>query len=273
LGLSFDHEATSLARSGTGQEAPNPAEEVVQFRVASMNLRYGVGSRMNLRATLPYLEIASDKVQGEFYQRQNSGFGDLVVSLEYAITTNPQITVEAGLELPTGNIDETDGFGQRICDILALGSGTTDPILGAAIWIPRVGFDRLDVVGSVRHRFSGGQNKYGYQFGDLTVGSAHGSFKISNAIRAGVRAEGFHSQEDSWYGNSVPERGATMVQLGPTASWTLSGAFTVGGYAKTPIYMDLEGAQMVSDWVFGMEITSNLTNLWNGIFQGGEEMP
>ena len=248
-----------------GEEAPNPANEVVSFGTTVMNLRYGVSDRFNLSASLPYLNISSDKFQGAEYSRANNGFGDLVITGQYAVMTSPQLTLEAGLELPTGSVDETDDFGQRICDILSLGSGTVDPVLGMSIWVPKFGTQNLDMVASLRHRFSGGQNKWGYAFGDLTLLTAHWTYKMSTAGRFGVRFEGWHSEGDTWYDNTVPERGASILYVGPTLAWTFSPALTVGGFAKFPTLMQLEGAQMLSPVIFGFEFSSSLTDVFKGI--------
>jgi len=234
-----------------------------------LNLRYGVSEKVNLSATLPYYSIVSSKIQGAPYTRTNRGLGDLVLTAQMAVHTGPQIVLEAGLEVPTGNVDKTDQFGQRICDILSLGSGTWDPILGGSIWIPHVGTKDLDLVAGLRERFSGGKNKWGYQFGSQFDFNAHSSYKVSATTRLGLRVEGYHAGKDTWYGNRVNERGATMVYAGPTVSWLASSSLSVGAFARFPVLMNLEGSQMVAPAVLGLEFSSSLGDVLNGFLGNG----
>jgi hypothetical protein len=268
--MSYEHEETSKARMGTGQEAPNPAQETVNFDTAIFTLRYGLTGRINLVAALPYYSIASDKIQGAPYLRTNQGIGDLLLEAEYAVMTAPHLGVTAGAKLATGNVDKTDEFGQRICDILALGSGTTDLVLGANLWVPHAAIQHLDLVTGLRHRFSSGANKWGYRFGDETDFWAHASYPVWTKVRLGLRFDGYHTQIDTWYGNTVPERGATMLYLGPTASWQAFPNLVVGGFARVPILMELEGAQMVADTILGLEFSANLTSTLDRITGGAE---
>ncbi len=234
---------------------------MINFHTANLSFRYGLAERVNLNATLPWLSIESSKVQGAPYDRVNRGFGDLTTTVELAILTSPQWTVETGFKLATGSEDERDDLGQRIDDILALGSGTTDFVIGSSIWIPLKKVFHLDLMAGVQHRFVGGQNKWGYQFGDQTTFYTHLNRKMFSSGRLGLRAEGYHTSPDEWVGHQVPERGATMLYLGPTASWDLNDALTLGGFARFPVMMNLEGSQMVAPSIVGLEFSSNITSL------------
>lgn len=259
---------TDRALRGNGETAPNPADEIVRFDTVVLSMRYGLTRHINILANIPYLRIQSDKVQGAPYSRLNTGFGDLLVSAEYRIGTSPQFTLEAGVKLATANVDETDEFDQRICDILALGSGTNDLVLGFGVWIPNFVIRKLDLTAGARYRFAGGENKWGYQFGDQVTFSVHGSRPATERLRFGLRMEGYHTQPDTWYGNVVPERGATMVYLGPTMAVNLSELFAVGAYARFPIVMQLEGSQMVAPYAVGIEFTTDLGSLLGRLVPG-----
>jgi hypothetical protein len=269
--MTYEHEQTGDARMGSGETAPNPAQEVVQFDTIFLGLRYGISSRINLVAVLPWYSIQSDKVQGQPYLRTNSGIGDLLLEADFQVLTSPQLSLSAGLEFPTGSVDNTDQYGQRICDILALGSGTTDAVLGANIWVPNAVIKKLDLVAGGRHRFSGGANKWSYRFGAETDFWAHASYALPGKVRLGARFDGFHTESDTWYGNVVPERGATVLYLGPTVAWKALPNVVVGGFAKVPVWMDLVGSQMMAPVVFGFDLTTDLTSGVRRIRGGGEE--
>ncbi|MFQ5511845.1 MAG: hypothetical protein ACE5EO_08350 [Candidatus Krumholzibacteriia bacterium] len=244
---------------GSGADAPNPASEVVDFHTVFLSLRYGLTRRINVSATMPYHSIQSDKIQGAPYSRLNRGFGDLLVTAAYRLGTSPQFTLEAGVKFATGNVDKKDDLGQRICDILALGSGTNDLVIGAGFWMPHVVVHGLDVTAGLRHRFTSGENKWGYRFGDQTLYDLHGSHLVGERTRLGLRFDGYHSGRDTWYGNVVPERGATFVYVGPTVSYKMSDTMTVGGFARFPLVMRLEGSQMVAPLAFGLEFTTDVS--------------
>ena len=271
FGIRYDHEGSDQALRGFGETAPNPAFEIVSFQTVLLSLRYGLTRHINILASIPYQSIRSDKVQGASYSRLNRGWGDLLVTGEYRIGTSPQLTLEAGLKFPTGNIDKTDEFGQRICDILALGSGTTDPVVGVGVWIPHFIMHGLDVNAGVRHRFAVGKNKWGYQYGDQTVFSVHGSRPFADHTRLGIRFEGFHAEPDTWYDNQVPERGATMIWASPTFSINVSEGLALGGYVRFPVWMQLEGAQMVSPVAVGLELNVDATPVIKALVPGGGE--
>ncbi len=260
MSLAYEAEDSDRALRAHGSTAPNPAEEVVDFATTSLGLRYGVSDRLNLTMALPYHQIVSSKVQGEFYTRQNTGIGDLVVTADAMVWSQPQISLELGVKFATGSVDETDQFGQRICDILSLGSGTTDFLVGTNMWVPHfAGLTGLDFNGGLRLRFSGGTNKWGYEFGDQTSFRMHWSYSLTETVRTGMRFNGYHAGKDTWFGNVVPERGATFVYAEPTLSWNVREDFGLGGFVRIPVYMDLVGAQMVAPYTLGFEVTTNLT--------------
>lgn len=243
----------------------------MNFDTTVLSLRYGVSRRVNLTAMVPYLSIVSSKIQGAPYVRTNRGLGDLVVMGEVGVLARPQLSLKAGVKLPTANGDKTDDLGQRIDNILALGSGTTDLVLGSSVWLPNAGVRHLDLVAGFEHRVVGGQDKYGYRFGDQTTFLAHASYPVLGRGRVGLRLEGYRTEQDTWYGRPVPERGATMVALGPTASWSVGAGTSVGAFLRVPVAMDLVGAQMVAPSIFGFEMSANLGEVARSVLPGGGE--
>ncbi len=255
-------------RDSNGALAPNPGNEVVDFTTTSFGLRYGVSNKMNMTLSMPYHTIASSKIQGEYYMRENNGIGDVVLTSEFAVLNSPHLTFEAGVKFGNGSVDRTDAFGQRICDILSLGSGTTDLLLGSNLWVPKVGgVTGLQLTAGVRHRFSSGQNKWGYRYGDQTIFQTHLNYLTAKTLRLGVRVDGYHTNSDAWYEAPVADRGATFVYASPTVSWNLREDMSVGGFVRVPIYMDLVGSQMVASYSVGLQMTANLTPLMNTVLE------
>ncbi len=221
--------------------------------------------KLNLVATLPWYSIDSRKIQGAPYTRLNRGVGDLTVEAELAVLESPQLTLSTGVKFATGSVDNTDEFGQRICDILALGSGTTDFLLGGGLWIPHAGIEKLSLFANARHRFVSGANKWGYEFGDQTTFRVRADYPLFEIGSVGLAVDGFHSDVDLWYGNVVPERGATFVFVGPTMAWNVADGVSIGAFLRFPAYMELEGSQMVAPATFGMDLTTNVTDFVHGL--------
>jgi hypothetical protein len=122
-----------------------------------------------------------------------------------------------------------------------------------------------------QYRFSGGVNKWGYRFGDQAALSLHASHPLKDPWRLGLRLVGIHAAVDTWFGNVVPERGSTFLYLGPTISARISESTVLGAFARFPVYMDLEGSQMVAPVVFGLEFTSDLTTFFRRLTRSGED--
>lgn len=266
--VSYESEDTGRALQRHGAVAPNPGEEVVDFSTTTFGLRYGVSRNMNMTVSVPYHAISSNKIQGEYYSRVNNGVGDAVLTAEMAVLSSPHLTVEAGVKFGNGSVDRTDAFGQRICDILSLGSGTTDFLIGSNLWVPKIGgITGLQLTAGVRHRFSSGQNKWGYAYGDQTVFQTHMNYLMAKTLRLGVRIDGYHTVRDTWYDLEVADRGATFIYASPTLSWNLRDDVSVGGFVRVPLYMDMVGSQMVASYSVGVQMTANLTPLIEGVLQ------
>ncbi len=76
----------------------------------------------------------------------------------------------------------------------------------------------------------GRTDKWGYWFGDLTTDRLHAVYPITGQGRVGVRAEGFRTEPDTSYANTVSERGAPFLYLGPTFSWNPASTLNAGRF-------------------------------------------
>lgn len=239
---------------------------MIDFDTVTMSLRYGLTDKINLVATIPWFSIDSRKIQGAPYTRVNKGLGDLVLEAEYQFLEAPHLSISAGVKFANGSVDNADEFGQRICDILALGSGTTDFLLGGGLWVPHIaGVEHLSLFASARHRFVSGANKWGYQYGNQTTLRVRADYPVLERASVGLAVDAYRTDKDRWYGNVVPERGATFLYLGPTVAYNLSDSISLGAFVRYPVYMDLEGAQMVSPSNFGLEMTTDVSSIFQGL--------
>lgn len=258
LDVRYEHERTGRALRDHGASAPNPSQEVVDFDTAFLTLRHGLGEHVHLAVTVPVLSIASDKVQGEPYLRHTRGVGDVLAIAGLRLVRSPEIVFEAGVRLPTGDNDRTDALGNRVNDILALGSGTTDPVFGLSVYETSAGVHGLDLFGSVRLRVSGGTNSWGYHFGNEAQFGAGVTYSWRDRLRLTPVLSGFHIGKDEWLGNTVPERGATFLHFAPEIAWHFQPDLAVGVSYRVPVWMRLEGAQMVAESTLGLVASMDL---------------
>ena len=263
LGIRYDRQNTDQAYRGCGDVVADATDEVLDFDTIALSVRAGIGKRFNLSASLPYHSIESSLFQGLPYDRVNRGWGDITVTGEYRWGTVSQWALEAGFKFATGSVDKVDEFNQRISDNLALGSGTTDFVAGGGLWAPGFFLHRFDVAARFRHRFSGGENKWGYRHGDRTTFSFHALQSLGARGRLGLRLEGAHARRDTWHGNLVPDQGGSVVYLGPTLALNTSTTSSLGIYARIPVLMDLEGTQLAPPLGVGLEFTGDLLPAFN----------
>ena len=99
-------------------------------------LGYGVNRNLAVFGVLPYVDKRLELTSGgRRLTRSASGIGDASLFARYTVFQRnwPQRTLRvapfAGLEIPTGADDDTDGFGRLPADIQP-GSGSLDPFAG-----------------------------------------------------------------------------------------------------------------------------------------------
>ncbi len=127
---------TKLLRA-TGD--PSAADRDLTVWAVPTVLVYGATSRLALFGVFPYLDkdLRVTTPAGRL-SRGASGFGDLRAFARYTVAQwdSPGETLRiaplAGVEMPSGDDDERDALG-RLPPPLQLGSGSWDPILGAAL--------------------------------------------------------------------------------------------------------------------------------------------
>ncbi len=258
VSLSHEQEKTDQARGPNGQPADNPTKETVYHRYTNLNLRYGLTDRMNLSATFPFLRIFAGKTQGMYYVRNNKGLGDIVLMASYRALDSPQVALELGVRLPSGSTDNKDALGQRICDILALGSGVASPIAGIGLWRSYRG---VDIAASFRYRWTLGANKWGYEWGNEAQWFISGSKPVWRGLRIGARLLETQIGHDFWYGNLVPERGARVLRFEPELTYALDNGFMLTFTLRHPVRQRYAGDQMVADYFYGLNATYDMADL------------
>lgn len=265
--------------------APPPTLRVVPTDMTTemhmVGAMYAPNERLTLMAMASYLEKRMDHVtfrgasgtdrRGTF-TTDSSGFGDtkLAGTLSLLERGTHEVYLNAGLSLPTGSIDEShqvltpmgDRPILRLPYPMQLGSGTFDLLPGVTYKGAdgRLGWG-VQALGTVRL----GRNDEDYSLGDRADLTVWGSYRWAPWISTSVRLSGRHvgriDGRDSEIAAPVQTadpafQGGERVNLAVGANLAGQGATLAGLRMDVelamPVYQDLNGPQMASDWTFSL---------------------
>jgi hypothetical protein len=171
------------------------------------------------------------------------GFGDVQLGALFAIRARPDSPVVArvAVELPTGDYQRVDDRGTIERPDIQPGSGSTDWILGlqhARPWGGVVFFTAASATIT-------GANSLLYRFGDEVDVTAGVTRQAGKRVQVSAQLSLRWWNQDEFRGASVPNTGATLLNLVPGVRVNVPGRFAVYGYAKLPMYQSPNGAQLL----------------------------
>jgi len=242
-------------RSG---DDPSGADRDREVFAAVSVLGYGVTSDLAVFGIMPYvdksLEITS---MGVRRTRDTRGIGDLALFGRYTIVQNDipgrtfRIAPFVGVELPTGEDDETDGLGRLPASVQA-GSGSTDPFGGLVATYQTLDFE-MDAQAS--YKISTEANNF--EFGDVARLDASLQYRLwSRSLQSGV--PGFlygvfeenliHQNKNRSNGAKDPDSGGTTLFLVPGLQYVTQRWIVEGG-VQIPVVQDLNGMALEKDFI------------------------
>lgn len=280
---SYRYMQMHMAGNRTGATDVSSAAVLSQFPVSPLRMTtqmhmfsgmYGVNNTVTLMGMLPYVQKSMDLVtrSGTNFTTNSSGFGDLglrslwrLYALEAPSLGSHQSFLNFGVNLPTGDIKATDntpaGTDMRLPYPMQLGSGTVDLVPGI-VYLGRTpdiswGFQYIATIRL-------GTNSQGYSMGDSDLINAWGAYRWTDWLSTSVRLSWMNWDN---YDGMDPHLNPKMV---PTADPNLRGGdrlnilgggnillhqwldvdHFLGFEAGAPIYQNLDGPQLKSDWVF-----------------------
>ena len=237
---------------------------------------YAVSDDLTLMVMIPIINLSMSHLtrSGARFQTQANGLGDIKLGALYSLLKNEnhRVHLNAGLSLPTGEIDERDdiplGSQLQLPYPMQLGSGTYDIMPG----ITYTGFANslswgAQVMGTVRL----GENSNDYTLGDRFETSIWGAYAATDSFSGSLRLAW-----NSWdnIDGADPLLNPTIV---PTADPDLRGgerldigiginSLVTTGRLKGlrialeylfPIHQDLDGPQLETDGILttGVQMT------------------
>jgi len=214
----------------------------------SLGLAYGVTNHLSVSISLPFEVLHGFKfVDGGAIDEANSvvGVGDSVFMGKYSLLADPvELAVLAGIKIPTGSTNQLANSGTPLEPEHQPGTGTWDPIIGAAVARQ---YEQVTIGGSVlyritskgRHDYQPGQQvlaaiKVEHQFLGLgTYPRLYGSLELSELFAAKNKTAGVKNQDS---GGSIVGVGFG-VRIRTDERMTIAATFTI------PVYQGLYGEQ------------------------------
>ncbi|MFQ5449019.1 MAG: transporter [Nitrospinaceae bacterium] len=237
---------------------PSGADRDREAFAAVSVLGYGVTSDLALFGVLPYvdksLEITS---MGGRNTRDTSGLGDITLFGRYTIFKDNipgrtfRVAPFAGVKLPTGEDDKTDGLG-RLPPSVQAGSGSTDPFGGLVATYQTLDFE-IDAQASYKINTEANN----FEFGDVGRLDVSLQYRLWPRI-LGSGVPGFlygvlegnliHQNKNRTTGVKDPNSGGTTLFLAPGLQYVTK-RWIVEGVVQIPVVQDLNGTALEKDYV------------------------
>lgn len=226
-------------------------EEFYHFAVGG-----NLGERVSLLAVLPYvvrhfLEVDNHAILG--HRQRTEGLGDLSLTgvVKILKEKNGFLGPVAGIKLPTGGTTEKNEAGEKVEPELQPGSGSIDPILGAAF---QYTWKRFQINGNALYtiRTRGAQ---GFEFGNLFSTYVYVDYLLNPQskylnTKIGLDTTLQNDQKQRSRSGPVADSGGTTWLLGPQISIQGNKHISVFGNILFPIYQNLGGIHQLVQYVW-----------------------
>ncbi len=244
---------------GKSSEDPSPAGRVVEVLGAISVVGYGVTGDLAVFGVLPYLhkELEATMPGGGRATRNDNGIGDARLFGRYTIFKNNfpggsfRVAPFAGIELPTGDDDESDGLG-TLPATLQLGSGSWDSFAGVVAT-----YQTLDYQIDAQVSYKVNTEANNFEFGDETRFDASLQYRLwPRDLSVGVPGflYGILETNVTYRGKNVfggvddPNSGGTTLFVAPglqyvTKRWILE------AIVQLPAFQDLNGTALGDDFI------------------------
>jgi hypothetical protein len=199
----------------------------------------------------------------------SEGLGDAILYAQYRFLNAPERGLHAagilGLKTPTGKTDERAPDGHRLETHLQPGSGSWDPLAGAAVSWQR-GAMALDASLLYKLTTRGSQDT---ELGDVLAYNAAFSYRLGNGAESEVHhhesghrhvhgpsgawdlvleLNGEWSDEENEGGRDNPDSGGNLLYVSPGVRYAAGSALSAHLSVGIPVVTDLNGHQVEPDW-------------------------
>lgn len=244
--------------------------QFLKSSITQLVLGYGIDSRWAVQASLPYIDRRFKRPEGTIFERgSETGIGDASLIAQYMPYRHDDedstftLRLLAGLEFGSGDSDrlreelsededapgDDGGVANGIHGHdLALGSGSTDLILGGTVFARQ---GRWVFSGNAQYTLRS-QGDIDYEFGDdlqwsLGIGR-YLRMQHAQTVSLQVVRSGEHKAKDTLAGEKVGDTRLDAVYLGPRLQTTFGTRWSVELGVDLPISVDVSEIQISPGW-------------------------
>ena len=277
--FSYQYMHMNMGKHLKGNNTLSDAEVLEKYMIAPtsmdmgmhmVHLMYAPSRRLTLMSMFNYTTNTMGQLtrMGKSFSVNTKGFDDIYLSALYTLVEkkNGRLVGTAGLNIPTGSIDEkgltpmSEGMEMKLPYPMQIGSGTWDPTLAATYFTVT---SKYGWGGDIRNTFRLHENKNGYNWGNLFKATSWYAKNWSQAFTTTLRLEleergNIQGRDEDLnpmmaYTADPGRRGGTLAQAGLGISFrpkgTLRGA-RIAVEGKTPVYQNLDGPQLATQSSF-----------------------
>ena len=222
-------------------------------------LGYGATPDLALFGIVPYVDKSLEATQGGVRrERSASGLGDASLFGRYTVYHRDwpgrtlRVAPFVGLELPTGEDDERDGFG-RLPPSVQPGSGSWDPFGGLVLT-----YQTLDFQVDAQASYKANTEANGFEFGDVARLDGSLQYRLwPRELGAGVpgflygvlEANLIHQDKNQTGGSNDPNSGGLSLFVLPGLQYVTKRWIVEAG-VQLPVFQDLNGTALEKDYIF-----------------------
>ncbi|MFQ5712579.1 MAG: transporter [Candidatus Scalinduaceae bacterium] len=219
-------------------------------------------NKLVVGASIPYLDKEKKTtIDGERKSFSDSGFGDLTLFGKYqffqrdAHAQTTRMSALGRLKLPTGDDDEKRG-GARLPPSVQLGTGSVDYGLGLIFTHIKGRFginaDLIYTINTEANDFEFGDTlNYDIAFGYRVLPSVYETYPAKQ-LNLYLEFNGKLSQKNKQNDKRVDDSGRNTIFLSPGIQFIPRPNFLIEASFQKPIYEDLRGNQLDTDYSFNI---------------------
>jgi hypothetical protein len=213
-------------------------------RSLQMDVTYGLGTRVNLQASVPLaLWQSHDVAHGGFQGTYGTeGIGDALVGLRWSMRPR-RLVAGLAVKVPTGDHKVGGEFGGGIQDpALQPGTGAFD-VVGSLQYGWRI--DALGLNASLAGSYQlTTTNDLDYRFGNQAILTAGVGRPLGGRFAASLQAKLYHQARNEYLGQGVPSTGGTFVYVNPGLRFTAPRSFSLYAFVLLVPYRYVNEAQL-----------------------------
>ncbi|MEX0747659.1 MAG: transporter [Rhodothermales bacterium] len=225
------------------------------FSNVSLNVSYGVSSRLTIESDLSYVvSKVQDYVTGTLPSRiRGSGFGDASTLLHVNVYRDRrrrwEVTTGLGLKYPIGSYKQKQDGAFLPIDVQS-SSGAVDFIHSLVLMrsVPERALHFQFV-----HRIEKKRgNPDGYRYGDLYAASLFTSYTPTLRWNAIIQIRSEIRERDARPSGSIPVTGSVKAFVTPQIAYTVGPSLVLTAFADLPVYQYYNGKQLATTFAFSL---------------------